>query len=256
MSSAPGPVSERPPGFRHLSVLIHLGLTLIVLGLLALVILDWFPGYLFVADGGWQALFLLSGTALVLGPMLTWLVANPAKPRHLLWLDLSLIAGLQLLALAAGAWLIREQRPCAVFWVDGTLYSRPWSAFADEPAARQRIAQLTEQQPAWIAIDMPADPFAREPLIRNALRNRSSVEFNASLYIPFSTTLPQVRAAARKLAGKPLPPDLAAGLAAAGIAPETLREGRLLLLPARSRYGNGHLVLEPETGRVVFRLFP
>lgn len=55
----------------------------------------------------------------VCGPLLTAVLANPAKPRKELWLDFGLIALVQLAALAYGLHTIASARPVAVvFEVD------------------------------------------------------------------------------------------------------------------------------------------
>lgn len=247
--------ASRSPLFRWQAFAVHLGLTLVVLGALALLTLHWFPGYLFELDGGLQALQVTVGVGLVLGPLLTLLVASPTKARHLLRLDFSLIALAQALALGWGTWMAWDNRPCAVIWVDGTLYSRPCSAFADEPAAREKIAQLTADRPAWIAIDLPTDPFARDRYIKEAMARNSSVEFEPGLYTAFSPASPAVRAASRKLAEKGLIPGDREQLLAGGTTMEALLAGERLLLPAKSRYGRYFLVMDAQSGDIQHR-FP
>lgn len=247
--------ATRSPLFRWQAFAIHLGLTLVVLGTLALLLLRWFPGYLFELDGGLQALQVIVGVGLVIGPLLTLLVASPTKARHLLRLDFSLIALAQVLALGWGTWMAWEHRPWAVIWVDGTLYSRPASAFTNEPAAREKISQLTADRPAWIAIDLPTDPFARDRYIKEALARNSSVEFEPGLYTAFAPASPAVRAASRKLAEKGLSVEVREQLLAGGTTVEALLAGERLLLPAKSRYGNYFLVMDAQSGGILHR-FP
>lgn len=47
----------------------------------------------------------------VCGPLLTLVLFNPKKPRKELWLDLSLVAIVQLAALGYGMWSVWEARP-------------------------------------------------------------------------------------------------------------------------------------------------
>jgi len=80
---------------------IHLVLSLVVFSSLVLMMLVyWFPGDLFLMDGGWEGLKLVAMVDLVLGPALTLILFKPGKPG--LKMDLSLIAGLQIAALAYG----------------------------------------------------------------------------------------------------------------------------------------------------------
>ncbi|WP_221799358.1 hypothetical protein [Oceanobacter mangrovi] len=94
---------------------IHFGLSLLIfLGLVALVFTVWYPGVLFDADNGWQqALLMIAGVDLVLGPLLTLLVYNPAKKS--LKMDLSIIAAFQFCALVGGIYTVNSARPVGLY---------------------------------------------------------------------------------------------------------------------------------------------
>ena len=69
--------------------LIHLGISLVILFvLLYLLVFVWYPPPLFAADGGMQGLKIILGVDLVLGPLLTLMVYNPAKGWKRLKFDL------------------------------------------------------------------------------------------------------------------------------------------------------------------------
>lgn len=62
---------------------------------------------------------LVVAADLVCGPLLTLVLASPKKSRRERWLDLSLVATIQLLALAYGLWSVYSARPVMlVFEVD------------------------------------------------------------------------------------------------------------------------------------------
>ncbi|WKZ85819.1 hypothetical protein N5B55_02360 [Ralstonia pickettii] len=87
-----------------LSVLVALGAAAVVLGL-------WFP-YPFRALSGGQHLFwVMVGVDVVCGPLLTSVLFNPAKSRRQLAVDLSLVALVQLAALAYGLYSVCVARP-------------------------------------------------------------------------------------------------------------------------------------------------
>lgn len=128
------------PETRWTAFAIHLALSAAIFAaLLAVIVLLLFPGGLFTVAGGWQGIRLIAGVDLVLGPLLTLIVYNVAKPRRELIRDLSIIASVQVAALAAGMWIVYLQRPVAVTWVhDRFVLSR----HADYVAADERASAL------------------------------------------------------------------------------------------------------------------
>jgi hypothetical protein len=100
---------------RYQAFAAHFGISLVLfLMMVALVFGVWYPGILSAADLGWhQALLMIAGVDLVLGPTLTLLVFNPAKKS--LKMDLSIIAAVQLAALIAGVYTVHQTRPVALY---------------------------------------------------------------------------------------------------------------------------------------------
>jgi hypothetical protein len=94
---------------------IHFGISFgIFLICLALVFTVWYPGILSQVDDGWhRALLLIAGVDLVLGPLLTLIIFNPAKKS--LKFDLSVIVIIQLAALVAGLYTVHTTRPLALY---------------------------------------------------------------------------------------------------------------------------------------------
>jgi hypothetical protein len=95
-----------------ISATVAAGAALLVFGL-------WYPGPFRYLAGGRDLFLLVTSVDVILGPVLTFAVFNPAKGwRHLRW-DLTVIALLQLTALVYGLHTVSEVRPVAmVFEVD------------------------------------------------------------------------------------------------------------------------------------------
>jgi len=93
----------------------HFGISLVIfLVLIALVFAVWYPGILMDADNSWQqALMMIAGVDLVLGPLLTLIVFNPTKKS--LKMDLSVIGICQLIALVAGLHAVNGSRPLGLY---------------------------------------------------------------------------------------------------------------------------------------------
>ena len=95
---------------------IHLALSIAVILIFLLIVTQfWYPGPLFKLEGVWQGLQILIPVDAVLDPILTLLLYVPGKKG--LKLDLTIIAVLQVGALAYGGMLIYKQRPVAYAFV-------------------------------------------------------------------------------------------------------------------------------------------
>ncbi len=89
---------------------------ILLLIIMSLVYFLWYPGALTFAGGAEEGLKIVIGVDMVLGPLLTLIVYNIAKPRKELIRDLSFIALFQIACLVAGMSLVYEQRPLAVVY--------------------------------------------------------------------------------------------------------------------------------------------
>lgn len=99
---------------------IHLGLSVLVATLAALLVFAlWFPYPYREVSGGRELFQLVVAVDIVLGPLLTFAVFNRAKPRTELRRDLSIIVLLQLAGLGYGLWTVHLARPVhMVFEID------------------------------------------------------------------------------------------------------------------------------------------
>ena len=91
---------------------IHLGISLVVAGLMAgLVFGLWYPYPYREISGGRELFMLVMAVDVVMGPLITLMIFNPSKPRRELRLDLALVGVLQLAALAYGLSTVYAARP-------------------------------------------------------------------------------------------------------------------------------------------------
>lgn len=179
--------------------LTHLLLSLLVVsGLVALMLLLWYPQPYFLAFDARGILQILVGVDLVLGPALTLVVYKPGKPS--LWFDMSCIAALQLAALVYGTTVIYQQRPYfVVFAVDRfEILAR-----GEIDATQLRGAELREKpwgRPILAVARLPDDPLARKQLIEETLfEGKPDIERRPALWEPYDDELGLVRARARPL---------------------------------------------------------
>jgi hypothetical protein len=107
-------------GARLRAATIHLGVSVLVATLAALLVFAlWYPYPYRELSGGRELFQLVVAVDIVLGPLLTLAVFNRAKPRAELRRDLAVIVALQLAGLAYGLWTVHLARPVhMVFEID------------------------------------------------------------------------------------------------------------------------------------------
>ena len=91
---------------------LHLLICAAVAALTALLVFGiWFPYPYREVAGGRDLFLLILGVDVVCGPILTLVLFNPRKPRKELVRDLTLVALIQLVALAYGIHAVMQARP-------------------------------------------------------------------------------------------------------------------------------------------------
>jgi hypothetical protein len=172
---------------------IHLALSAVATGTLAAAM--WFALYptpYFWIDGGWRVLRILLLADLVLGPALTFVVYNRAKRE---WKrDLAIIAIVQIVAFAYGAYTMARYRPVFAAYVDDTFFAVTWPRVeaATPNLDKARALRAGQWAPTFVVVDMPADKKAAQEL-----RLRANPDGNRSLpgmadrYVPFTGEVAQ-----------------------------------------------------------------
>lgn len=137
----------------------HLAVSSIIFAVLAvLIILVWYPSFLFQTDGGWDGIKLIAGVDLVLGPMLTLIVYKATKST--LKFDLSVIAAIQISALIYGTWLVYQERPRAIVFAEGEIRVIAATAFPEE--IRDDALDVIQEiggSPVWIYASISIEGF-------------------------------------------------------------------------------------------------
>lgn len=91
---------------------IHLGISLGIAALAAMLVFGlWYP-YPYREISGGRALFMLVvGVDVIMGPLITLIIFNRAKPRRELVMDFTVVGLLQVAALSYGLWTVFVARP-------------------------------------------------------------------------------------------------------------------------------------------------
>ena len=91
---------------------VHFGLSLLVAAVVALLVFTlWFPYPYRELAGGRELFILVMAVDIVCGPLLTFVLFSPTKPKKELLTDISLVAFIQILALSYGIWTVWQVRP-------------------------------------------------------------------------------------------------------------------------------------------------
>lgn len=242
----------RPASFRWKAFGIHLAISLVILGALLWVLFYfWFPGYLFDTDGGWQALRVIAGVDIILGPLLTLIAASPKKSANELRKDFTAIGLIQVCALSAGTWLAWDNRPWAMLWYDGMIYSLPWSALRDEPSALEGIARVNDSaMPQRIVVHLPRDPLLRGAIMEAAREKELAPLLDGGLYGAWPPKAAMLRAYTE------VSLDMTEARDALQRELDSVRSQHadVALIPVRSRYNAYFLAVEAGTGNVIRRV--
>jgi len=239
---------------RYSASAIHLALSLLVFAsFVAVLFFWWFPGDLFFMDGGWEGIKLVAMVDVVLGPLLTLLLFKRGKPS--LVFDMSVIACLQIAALAYGVHTTYQQRVVGMVYADNRFNTLAHSEYvAASDALREK-----EIEPA------PLEDFGDKFPVLAFTRPFTSAtypKYLESIYNDF----PEIRERSDQYLKVPTHHE---ELRALRLVPEELAENDYLtvveqaleeagwriddveLYPLKARYETGVAVFDPQTYRIV-----
>ena len=218
----------------------------------AVVFLVWFPGAYASIAGGFTLFAILVSVDVVSGPLLTAVVADPAKPAPEFRRDVFIIAAVQLAALAYGVHVLSLARPIAtVFEVDRM---RVISA-AEVDANDLKDAPADLRKPSWTGprILAAATPRTREEKLQaidlaiggldisNVPKNWRPYETQNTSAWNRAKPVAQLEARYPSVHG-----EIARVVGRTGVPLEGLR-----FLPLVARQGSGSVILAPPDARVV-----
>lgn len=236
---------------RHQAAGVHFALSVVVAAtVLAALLLVWYPQPYFRLAGGAGLIIILIGVDVVMGPLMTLVVYNPAKKS--LRLDLAVIVALQVAALAYGIWVIAQARPAFVvfagerFTVVGANMIDPESL----AAARPPWNTLPIDGPKIVGAIPPGDPAEREKVVM-LLTSGVDLPFLPRYYVPFADVVGRLKAKAQPLEVlEQRKPDAKPALDAA-ISRSGVPRSSLAWVPVVGRLETGTAIVDVARGEVV-----
>jgi hypothetical protein len=168
-------------GFRLKAFGLHLATSATVLTLvLGLLYLGWYhwPGW-HLADV-WHVVLVMIGVDVVVGPLLTFVVAKSTKPRRELTRDIAIIAVVQLCALSYGTVSLWHGRPLYYAFSENVLqlvqaYDIDASEWTLGDRNNPELAPHWYSLPRWIWAPLPQDADERQKIVTAAITGGDDV---------------------------------------------------------------------------------
>ena len=232
---------------------IHLAISLSVAMVMAALILGvWYPFPYYSISGGLQLFGMVAGIDAIVGPLLTLVVFNRAKPRTELLRDMAVITALQISALAYGMHTVFEARPIGlVFEVDRFRAITANEVLRQElPLAPPDLRQLPLWGPRIVATRQPS-PEEKPRAFELALSGYDLGQ-RPSFWVPYEASKQQALARSRPIDDliKHYPNDASA--IQAELAELRVPTSDLRFLPLQARRGNWVVVLNQQGALVGF----
>lgn len=223
----------RKPQNRIQAFAAHLGISAVIFIILsAIIVLAWYPGFLFRTDGGWSGIRLIAGIDFIIGPTLTLIVYRVGKKG--LKMDLAIIGIIQFACLAAGTWIVYKERPVAIMYFDGQYQPKSYEFFRLFEIDPDEALRHDDRIPAWIYIELPEDPEERLKVLMSQF-NKGPVYAQVERYRPYRENLD-------KIMDNAIDPEKLDPAIAREISPS----GKVFHYTAR--YGNGYIEIDKNTG--------
>jgi hypothetical protein len=254
-SAAPETEMSKAPVSRIKAATLHLLISAgIAAAVTSLILFVWYPYPLFGALGGQLLLPMIIGIDVCLGPLLTLIIFNPHKARHLLILDLSIIATMQVIALAYGIYAAYEGRPVFIAYAQERFVVVPANALdvAMLNSARSPEFRTTPLWgPAWVGARQPLDPREIRSLNFDTAVTGMDIHYQPKYYVALSQVRDELARSAMpldKLRGRYA--EAAARMAkAAGGGPG--RSGDIGFIPLYSKRRVMTVLVDKSSGKIL-----
>jgi hypothetical protein len=167
---------------------IHLGLSVLVVALAASLVFGiWYPYPYRELAGGRELFLLIVGVDVICGPVLTFVLFNPAKPRAELWRDLSLVSLIQIGALMYGIHAVWQARP--LFLVQEIDRFKVVSLVDLDSYALVALSQTLKPAvfsgPQTVAIRSAKDDQEREKILFESIQGGRDYAERPEFYLPY-----------------------------------------------------------------------
>jgi hypothetical protein len=177
------------------------GVLLLVLGVLFFGWYRW-PGW--YLTGVLHVLPITAGVDLVLGPLMTLIIASPNKAPKILARDIACIAAVQLVALSYGAVTLWHGRPLYYTFSVKELSATQGIDLQPEEIELARqvnpgLAPHWYSRPRWVWAPLPQDRKTSDAIVNSAINGGADVTAMPRYFKPWPQGLPQLRSQLKKV---------------------------------------------------------
>ncbi len=191
--------------FRLRAFGLHLAASVGILSvLLAVLYAGWYrwPGW--YVTGVVHVVTIMIAVDAALGPSLTLLIANPAKPRRELARDIGVVVAVQLVALVYGGTTLWQGRPLYYTFSEDRLEIVQASALLPEEVQRgleqnPTLAPHWYSLPRWVWAPLPDDPEEQKRIMTSAVAEGQDVIDMPRYFRPWQDGLPELRKRLKKV---------------------------------------------------------
>jgi hypothetical protein len=161
--------------------------------------LGWYrwPGW-YLSDVP-KVVAVMIGVDVVIGPLITLIIANPKKPRRVLARDIAIIATAQVIALGYGATALWNGRP--LYYAFSVNCLQVVQAYDIDAKSRDvalsqnlQLAPHWYSTPRWIWAPLPEDPAEAQKIVASVMQGGSDVIGMPQYYKTWREGLPALRA--------------------------------------------------------------
>jgi hypothetical protein len=161
------------------------------------------PGW--YLTGATTVVLMMAGIDVVLGPLLTFIIANPNKPRRVLARDIAIIVTVQLAAMGYGLTTLWQGRPLYYTFSTRFLEMVQASDLSPEQIALGRklnpqFAPYWYSLPRWIYAPFPDDPKVVEHIIQSSIGGGDDVIQMPRYFRPWQEGVAELRKQLRPVA--------------------------------------------------------
>jgi hypothetical protein len=232
---------------------IHLGISaLIAATVVAVMLALWYPQPYFDAMGGMGLLEILVGVDVTIGPLLTLIIFDRRKKS--LRFDLSVIALLQVVALAYGVYVMFEARPAYAVFVMDRFEMVPADQLdpADLAAGPPEYRTVPLGGPKLVGTKLPDKSNAEEwnKLVFSSVGGKDAQNF-PRYYVPYAEAVPAILAKAQPLSALLKDHPERESAVRAAVAKSGQPESALVFVPLMGREGAMTAVLDRRDARLV-----
>ncbi len=151
-----------------------------------------------------RVVIVMAGVDIVVGPLLTFVIARSTKPRRELVRDISMIVAVQLCALIYGTASLWNGRPLYYAYSESVLQLvQSYDIDAEESARGSRqnpqFAPHWYSLPRWIWAPLPQDSAVSRQIVQSAISGGDDVISMPQYFKPWQDGLPELRTHLKKV---------------------------------------------------------